>query len=575
MGSTRILLRRGPLAAALASIALAACGGGGGDGATTTTTTQSTPVTTPPATTTPPAPAAPLTITGLDAACAGCGATNGSTYAGSGVGIWSRANTSGAAADVQYAINGIAGQSIGVVLTNTTGQSQLVPGLALSSLDPSVTGLSAKSLSAVVAGTDDAAERAHREIAEFNRNGWVKVLGESSALRSIMSVPPVQQAVINDTRGWYHSDQTLRQATLLKQATVAGGAVTVNLWVEQGESGTGKVTDALQDELIQSFADPGKIYDMLVSVGGPLWGTHSFPSDFIGGTGQPIDIVVLNFNKDAKAFGTVGYFWGLNAMTKTASGARATSNESVSLYLDAETLYLGGTAGRKAIKMTMAHEGMHMQNFYRRGVSFGKDYVFDTWLDEMTAMMMEDFASYTIDSTYNAIRDVRFADYVRTGSYNCNLVAFVGQEPDGCDSYSVSGSLGGFLNRQLGLTFFKNLLATKGSMDSKTALDQAIRSVAPASSLNEQLLRWTTTSNTLMPAASTPTGYGYPGRNEGGFTLPQIDPALYGSLRKLPTTAPLLLMPYGSFPLKRAAVNGTYTDKVRVPAGSTLSVVVY
>src|SRR5262249_13632031 len=153
-------------------------------------------------------------------------------------------------------------------------------GLTLSSLSPSVTDLSAKSLSAMANGTDDAAERTHREIAEFNRDGWTRTQGDTTALRSTMSVPPVRQAVVNDTRGWYHTDKTLRQATLLKQATVAGGSITVNLWVEQGESGTGKVTDALQDELIQSFADAGKIYDMLVAVGGPLWGTHGFP-DFI------------------------------------------------------------------------------------------------------------------------------------------------------------------------------------------------------------------------------------------------------------------------------------------------------
>lgn len=572
MSGTRIPLPLAPLAAVLASIALAACGGGGDSAPATTNTTQSAPVTTPPATT-PAAPAQPLTITGLDAACTGCAATGAASYSGSGVGIWNRANTTGAAADVQYSIAGLAGQSVGLVLTNTTGATQLVSGLSLSSMDPAVSGLSSKSL---VTAADDAAESVRREIGEFNRAGWVDAIGASGAngaMRNIMSAPPLSSYVLNDTRGWYHTDKSTRQATLLKQATVTGG-ITVNLWVENGESGTGKVDDAMQTALLAAFASPGAIYDMLVSVGGPLWGTHSV-SGLISGAGQPIDIVVLNFKKDGEPFGNIGYFWALHNVAKTATGDAQNSNESVSLYLDAETLYLGGSRGVQAIKMTMAHEGMHMQNFYRRSVSMGPTYAFATWLEEMTAMMMEDFASFTVDPTFNNVRDVRFPDYVRYSGFKCNLLSFTGLAATGCDSYSVSGSLGGFLNRQIGLSFYKGLLASKLSTDSMVVLDQAIRAADPSTSFNQELLRWTTTSNTLMPAASAPSRYGYPARTEGGFTLPAIDPAASASLRTLPTIAPVLLQPYGSFPLKRAAVNGTYTDKVRVPAGSTLSVVVF
>ncbi|KWR87433.1 hypothetical protein [Cupriavidus sp. IDO] len=108
----------GPLASILAAAALAACGGGGGDSpsasasgtpAATAPTTPAQPDPAPPA---PPQASTPLVITGLDQACTGCGAATPASYAGSGVGIWTRANGTGAAADVQFSIAGLSGQSV-------------------------------------------------------------------------------------------------------------------------------------------------------------------------------------------------------------------------------------------------------------------------------------------------------------------------------------------------------------------------------------------------------------------------------------------------------------------------------
>ncbi|MGT2494936.1 M30 family zinc metallopeptidase [Cupriavidus basilensis] len=163
-------------------------------------------------------------------------------------------------------------------------------------------------------------------------------------------------------RSWYHTDgSTRRLATLTQQLPASDGTV-VNIWVENAEASN--IGSPIVNELLTSFASAGGIYDMLTQVGGPLWGAHSY-NNLIAASGQPIDIVILNFDKNGKAGGTVGYFWGLHNLT-AASDAR--SNESLSLYLDSETLQLAGAAGMKAMKMTMAHEGMHMQNFYRRGV---------------------------------------------------------------------------------------------------------------------------------------------------------------------------------------------------------------
>jgi hypothetical protein len=314
---------------------------------------------------------------------------------------------------------------------------------------------------------------------------------------------------------------------------------------------------------------------MLVRVGGPLWGEHGM-SQLIAGSGQPLDIFIVNITPDHQPYGLVGYFWGLNNF-KAGSGDLAYSNESLSLYLDSETLYLDGENGVKQISTVMAHEGMHMQNFYRRGVKMGADYTFDTWLEEMSALMMEDWASFNIDPTHNAIRDSRYPYYLSyngAGSYNCGLTEWT---PMGatCESYAVTGSFGGFLNRQFGLDFYKALLASTGVKDSTQILDQAIKSRRPESGIGEELRRFTAASAGLIPLGAGIAGYSMPARSEDVFSLPAIDPASIGAgNRKLPQSAPSLLQPLASFPVIRSNIAGTYSETVRVPPGSTLSVIV-
>lgn len=548
--------RASQLAALLAAMSVTACGGGGGDAPAATPTNASPSV---------PVASAPVPPT-LAPACGGCSAVDASNYSGSGIGVWSASNTTGAPADVPVAIGGVNGKAVTLLYTNGATAQAMPAGLSLSVIQSVLGNLSIQSVST---GQD---EQTLRDIAEFNRTGWAALAGgKQVASLSEIAPPPPLASVLNDTKSWYHTDGTRRAATLVKQVSTAD-ATTVNIWVETTESVPGKVTGTLVDTLAAAFASGGGIYDMLTSVGGPLWGAHSY-NNLIAGSGQPVDIVVLNFDNNSKPFGTVGYFWGLHNL-KATSDSR--SNESLSLYLDSETMYLGGAEGLKSMKMTMAHEGMHMQNFYRRGVKAGQQYAFDSWLEEMSAMMMEDFASQTIDPTYNAIRDVRFRDYVSygNGNFNCNMLNFTGFGAT-CESYSVSGSFGGFLDRQLGLAFYKDLLGRTSSADSKTVLDQAIKAARPDSGFSQELLRWSVTSNSLMPAATSPARYGYPARVDGGFTLPLIDPDLFRASRKLPVAVPATLQPYGSFPVVRSNAGATFSETVRVPAGATLSVVVY
>ncbi|MEK7320423.1 MAG: hemagglutinin, partial [Pseudomonadota bacterium] len=146
-------------------LALAACGGGG-DGGSGPTATPSTATTT--TTTTPPAAPAPLLVTGLDQSCSGCGAASASSYAGIGTGIWGRAPGS-SDMDVQYAISGVAGRSISLMLTNLSNTLVAMPASVSSSVAADM--LSPQALSVV-----SDAEATQRAIGEYNRAGWVDTL---------------------------------------------------------------------------------------------------------------------------------------------------------------------------------------------------------------------------------------------------------------------------------------------------------------------------------------------------------------------------------------------------------------
>jgi len=90
--------------------------------------------------------------------------------------------------------------------------------------------------------------------------------------------------------------------------------------------------------------------------------------------------------------------------------------------LDRSRLYIDGEAGVKQIETVMAHEGVHMQNFIAEA-QMGADSTFETWLEEMSAMMMEDWSKLQHRSHPPAIRDSAtvHTQLQRRGSYNCGL----------------------------------------------------------------------------------------------------------------------------------------------------------
>ncbi|MDM0018146.1 M30 family zinc metallopeptidase [Variovorax saccharolyticus] len=547
------------------ALSLSACGGGGGGGGGG----MAVPAAAPPAEVKPAGAAATTS-------CSACGGLEVSSYSGSGTAVWQGINKSQISADVPLTVTGLDGQTVTLVLTNESAQDQAMAGIVLrSNVERSAT--ASKAMLQSAEGVVDSVEAQRRAIGEFNRAGFGLLIDPLSKAQPAVSksMAPSAAQVVNDQRQIYLYDHSQRTVKLAAQRAASDGTV-VNVWVETSELAPTRISTELAARMRDKFAAPGGIYDMLVRTGGPLWGEHAFSSQMVPGSGQPVDIFFVNFEANSKPYGLIGYFWGLNNF-KTGSGELAYSNESLSLYLDSESLYLDGETGVKQIATAMAHEGLHMQNFYRRGVKMGSQYTYDTWLEEMSALMMEDWASFNIDPSHNAIRDTRFPYYLAyngSGSYNCTLSEWTPMGAS-CESYALTGSFGGFLNRQFGLEFYKALLNSTGIQDSTAILDGAIKASRPGSSLGQELRRFSATAAGVIPLGAGIAEYSMPARDEGGFSLPAIDPSSLGrSQRALPQAVPELLHKLGSFPVVRPGLKGSYTETVRVPAGTTLSVIV-
>lgn len=519
----------------MAASMLAACGGGGGS------TGESAPSRS--------GQAHPATTdSGVSPSCSGCAALSPTQYAGHGVGIWEKTNGSASAQDVPVYIAGLNGQPVTLVFSNESGHGPQAPAAPKSSV-PAIAG---------------AAPSPHEAAQEFNRTGWKNLSATLASkprpvVRKAAPAPDAPPA-LNDARAWLHTDGSERRISLVGQRA-AGDGMVFNVWVENGHFGAGRVDTAIVQTVLQGVARSGGIYEAIVALGGPLWGPHDAPTRYLPAGRQWVDIVLLDFGAGHSA--DQGYFWGLNNYLGSTG-----SNESLALVLNAPN---AATLDTRVTLSNVAHELTHMQNFYRRNVAAGGRGSFDTWLEEMTAMMAEDFVSMHLSPVFNSIREGRLPTYL-AGNYNCPMLQFSGDDPH-CESYSVAGTFGGYLLRQHGTAFFKDLLTRAQHADSQVLVDEALRASVPSSSFGQAFRRFAVTAGALL-GPDAPGGYGFPAWHDAQFSLIPINPSDWAWSRQVPPQLPGEIASYGSVPLVRPSAGTFYSEVVRVPAGTTLSVVI-
>ena len=536
------------IALALGAV-LAGCGGGGGGG--------------------PSGPSSQLT-----AACSGtaCGAANATTYSGQGVGVWSYTNTTQAEQQIPVGLTNLGSKQVTLIYTNNGDASVPMPALTLT--PPAATTATAqKNLSAAPATVNRIPER----IRNF------KPRLTAADMQARQSIKPQAAAIlpVGSQRSWFvqpgDSRIEARQATLRRQASVPTptGTRTINVWLEDSEYDAAKVSDAMLDTLLQRFTSGSDaVYPLITGLSGEPWGAHSY-SDLIDPE-QPLDIVFVNFVPDRTPYGLLGYFWSLNNFKQDpANPDLKYSNQSLSFYMDTETLYLDPAEGMTNQISTLSHEFVHMTNFYRRSVQLSKpgtDYAFDTFLEEMSAMMGEDIVAQRVTPGFNSIASGRVPSWLSRSGFNCDPAAWSADTAAPCFGYDVNGSLGAYLVRQYGVGFYKQLLSNTTSTDSLQVLGNAIQQ-AGGPTLPVAIQRWG--ANIALLPGDVPSGYGWPARTEQGFTLAAINGSSLASSRVLPTTVPVNLNARGHFPfLRQPDAQGTYQEQLRVPAGSTLTAVV-
>lgn len=494
--------------------------------------------------------------------CSGehCGAQGSNDYSGNGVGIWRYTNTGMNTVEVPVNLLGTAGRAATLVFTNNSAAGQIMSQVPLANRVPRDSARPA---------SGDLNSRPYNMIPSRIRDYSPPLTRAAAApARPDERLSLTRKAnLIGSGRTWNDIDQTPR-ATTLRRTTQTPDGRQVNLWLEDGELGEQRVSNALLDTLINRFALGNEsIYNLATNVAGQPWGPHDIPG--LIDSDQPIDIVLLNFDRDSAPYGLVGFFWALNNFTRAVEPA---SNESLAFFLDTETLYLAGEAGLRVQMDTLVHEFVHMILFYQRDVLIGTQAVFDTWLEELAAMMMEDLLNNSLDPAYNAMQLDHLPAWLSTGNFNCDITQWDENYSSDCFSYVVLRPFGAWLLRHYGVDFYRELLSDNSSVMSTEVLDNAIRRAGGAG-FGDAVRRWGT-ALALLPGDTSPQGFGFPSRVEQGFTLPSINGPDYESIRRVPSFRPFLLKAWGHFPVLRSGLDDTFTEVISVPPQTTLSVIV-
>lgn len=496
------------------------------------------------------------TKTELMPSCINCAAVSASEYAGQGVGVWQLTNTSAQARDVPIYIQGLNGQSVTLVYSKETD-----------SPDSASASSNSPGAAPVVPEIAGAPPPPHDEVQAFNFSGWkslnLQLQSRGTSARKLMKTGPATPPGLNESRSWLHTDQSTHQVSLVAQRQASDG-MRFNVWVEDGYYGDGKVTAATVNLILDNVAKTGGIYETLVALGGPLWGAHNYGTWVLPADRSWVDIVILDFHASENE--SKGYFWGLNNYLKSAASA---SNESLGLVLDAPTV---AKTNVKVTVSNVAHELGHMQNFYRRNVSPEQRGPYELWLEEMSAMMVEDIVSTRLNPMFNSIQEGRMPTYLN-GNYNCPMLSFTGYQ-SGCESYSVAGTFGAYVLRQHGVSMFKDLLARPATSSSFALMDAALKAASPSSSFEQAFRKYAVSTGAMLAPGAAPSGYGYPARQDAEFGLMAINPLDSARYRLVPGQLPPEIAEYGSVPLVRSPSHSFYSEVVRVPPGITLSVVV-
>jgi hypothetical protein len=546
-----------------AFILLAGCGSGGsgGDGGSGGSSGGATTV--------------QADLSAADCSGGNCGVT-GNNYdggiSGNNIGVWRYTNNGTNSVNLNISLSNVYNRDITVVFTNEKSSPVSFPSNAIKG----------KFLEQEIAPQTTYTDMGNfndipDHIRYFDKQEMLRQAANSSQRFSIKSLAQKEWYIGNTTTWYVQPQNTIEIRTATLKAQTSSGR-TINFWVENGEFGSGKVTQAMLDSISDKFTN--NIYGNVISIAGEPWGaTGSGYGNSLIDANQSLDIVFVNFDRNHQAGGMVGYFWALNNMRISSNISYRYSNEALVLFVDTETLYLSAN-GTNIMLSTLAHELTHMINFYQRDVKMSVEDVYDTFLEEMTAIMMEDIIGDKIAPYFNDIRDSNYRGWLYNALYNCDFTDW-----DNCNqtvnNYHAAGSFGAYILRHYGIGFYQELLkypaprplSINDRQNSIALLNNAIKTKTyNTEGLGRAVQRWGA-GIALLPAATSPTGFGYPGITYP-FYLSAFDGTNFESIRNIPAK-PAKLNGYGHYPVFKQNFNSyKYEETVIVPIGVSVTVIV-
>jgi Peptidase M30 len=532
------------------SLLLGACGGGGGGG-------SGAPSTPPP------------TYTAVCSTTSGtCAVTGGVEFVNNG-GVWVLTNTTSSDQSLKVDVSDLTvPQTMLLSLTNqsTNTSSVTVPSDFYASAlpPPSPAMLSPAQMKS------QQAQQHHLDMRNF-RQPHIRDLSASKSMRApSYSALATSTFTVNDTKVWKHAESSTvfsSMTTTLRVSRQQPDGKWIHFWVEDKEWDAAKITASIVNDLADttSTASTG-IYDRVkTNTDGNVWGSHIY-SNLIPGSTNDVHFVIGNFDNNAQAYGVLGYFYALNNFLKSGCSICADSNEALVLFLDSETIYLGGTVGKQSVKSTLIHELVHMINYYQRETVLGVS--FDSWLEEISALMMQDFmeTGYGIPST---VGTNYMQNWAHDHAYKCSPFVYDGELPSDCFSYQIGSVFGAHLIRHHGLSFYQSLLQST-QPDSVQALDQAL--VAKGDSVMKAAARVNAVA-AMLRNTTISSPYNFPALSGSTFSLPELVPQSYASYQPLPYPQPATLPSGGGAIREYTATTSSFSKTITLPKKSSLTII--
>lgn len=470
---------------------------------------------------------------------ASTGFVGAATYSGTGIGVWRYDNTSASAASINVNITGLsAGKTATLLFSNGSASTATLPDSGTLTSSATSAALADAGISLGAASThqhlqDDAharmQEKTRAVAAALIRQRLVAgpaadLTSRPTASADLPSFPPS----LGTSRSWndnFNGAPVTYTASVQAVCLLPSGRNVV-WWVDPNivSSGTFSSTSSWQAAFSRLQAvycgDTGGL-TRITSLLGDVWGpaaSGSASSIHDGPVLQDVNVVLLNVPASAP---WAGYFLGEDTQLKASYPG---SNEALAFFINASQVAndVDFTAS------TLLHESTHMVNFYQRSVARGV--VHDTWLEETTAMMTEDIVAPAVISGYNKALSERLPVYLASGGD----VSYINWPTltSASANYAIGAGFGAFLNRRYGLSIYQQLVGSCGNgvaatstLTSQECLDGVIKANG-GDGFSDEFARFGSTVFGRFPAVGAPSGYGYPAKTAGGYSLQAKDLSL-------------------------------------------------